>query len=100
MLLQFPTGSQPDEYDARAGDPNKICGCIYFSEDLSWRLILTDEADEYTSKRISETVDYFIYALKDIDLIRQYHEHKKEDKNRDIEEWRKKNIKLVEEILE
>lgn len=92
MLLQFPTGSGEDQSDL---EDESVHACIYFLGDASWKFILTPGASETTAERITDTVKFFMYALKDKDLIREFREQEDKSHNEKIEDWRRENIKLV-----
>tara|TARA_B100000886_G_C20067604_1_gene344440 strand:- start:58 stop:351 length:294 start_codon:yes stop_codon:yes gene_type:complete len=92
MLLQFPTGSGEDQADL---EDDSVHACIYFLGDASWKFILTPGANETTAERITDTVKFFMYALKDKDLIREFRDHEDKSQNEKIEDWRRENIKLV-----
>lgn len=92
MLLQFPTGSREDQADL---EDDSVHACIYFLGDASWKFILTPDANETTAERITDTVKFFMYALKDRDLIAEFRAQEDKSHNEKIEEWRRENIKLV-----
>ena len=90
MLLTFPTGSNSIR-------PDEPLGAVIFMQDGTWAFNPHPDADDDDLHLIREFVDFIAFALKNHDCMIDFRADQKKSDSQKVAEWRRDNIKLVEE---
>lgn len=90
MLLSFPTGSNSIK-------PDEPLGAVVFMQDGMWGFNPHPDADEKDLENIKEFVDFIGFALKNERCLEDFRIQQKKTDSEKVAEWRRENIRLVEE---
>lgn len=92
MILDFPTGSKPNH------SPKQVVANISFVRGGSWafdpKVVDPNDPDLVNAM---EAVEFFTFCISSRDVIEMFHEYNKNKIEETIDDWRRDNIRLVEE---
>jgi hypothetical protein len=94
MILNFPTGSSSDPPSGEA------LGFITFADNGTWSFLpgkLDMDIENPSVKKMIDAVDFFAFSLTQQDFVERFLDSQKNKHKNLYDEWRKRNIKLVED---